>query len=292
MSLIGLPSEPRRLKVIDELTELRTSLDDLRARGRRIALVPTMGNLHQGHLALVDKARTLADVTVATIFVNPFQFGENEDFDTYPRTFEADVSALDAAQCDVLFAPNANTVYPHGPDVATRIEVPSLGEMLCGESRPTFFRGVATVVNILFNMVQPDIAMFGEKDYQQLLVVRRMVSDLKMPINVQAVPTVREPDGLALSSRNSYLSEPERRRASELYSTLMMTRDALRAGERDFPALVRRATQRLSDSGFRPDYVAIRRQSDLSEPERNDADLIVLAAAWLGETRLIDNLKV
>lgn len=292
MTLIRLPRGTRRLKVVRELSELRAVLDEARARGRRIGLVPTMGNLHEGHLSLVARAGEVADFTVTTIFVNPFQFGENEDFDTYPRTFDKDVRALDDVGCDLLYAPPATDIYPDGPDAVTRIEVPALGAILCGESRPTFFRGVATVVNILLNMVQPDVAMFGEKDYQQLLIVRRMVSDLKLRVVIEAVPTVRESDGLALSSRNSYLSAAERRRAVELFATLGATRDALLAGESDFHELSQRAVERLTRAGFRPDYVTIRRQSDLSEPEPAEQDLIVLAGAWLGDTRLIDNLKV
>ena len=292
MSLITLPFATRRLKVVHDLAALREELDAVRLRGGRIAVVPTMGNLHDGHLALVARAREVATCTVATIFVNPFQFGQNEDFDTYPRTFDRDVTALDDAHCDVLFAPLASTVYPDGPDSVTRVEVPRLSAMLCGESRPTFFRGVATVVNILFNMVQPHVALFGEKDYQQLLVIRRMVQDLHLPVSIEAVPTVREADGLAMSSRNNYLSPDERALAGRLYTVLCETRDALQRKQTDFHALAQTALETLSEVGFRTDYVAIRRASDLSEPEPGERELVVLAAAWLGTTRLIDNVKV
>jgi pantoate--beta-alanine ligase len=296
MSLIRLPfgqrACPRRLKVIHELDELRKLLDGARAGGRRIGLVPTMGNLHHGHLCLVARARELSDLTVASIFVNPFQFGKNEDFDTYPRTFDQDVEALDGAGCDVLFAPDAGTIYPDGPEKVTRVEVPALGAILCGESRPTFFRGVATVVNILFNMVQPDVAMFGEKDYQQLLVIRQMVRDLHMRVSIEAVPTVREADGLAMSSRNNYLDADERARAAVLHATLSRTRDAIRSGATDFHGLAQRALESLTDAGFRCDYFTIRRQRDLSEPEPGEGELIALAAAWMGQTRLIDNVKI
>lgn len=292
MSLKRLPFATRDLKVIDDLHALRSHLDAARARGQRIGLVPTMGNLHAGHLSLVARSREIADLTVATIFVNPFQFAPSEDFDTYPRTFDRDINALDDARCDVLFAPNAKSVYPHGPESATRVEVPELGAVLCGQSRPTFFRGVTTVVNILLNMVQPDVALFGEKDYQQLLVVRRMVSDLSMRVAIEAVPTVREADGLAMSSRNNYLTETERTRAAELYATLVSVGDALRSGSREYRELENQALERLRTIGFRPDYLEIRRLHDLAVPEPSDRDLIVLAAAWLGDTRLIDNLKV
>lgn len=296
MSLSKLPfgsrQQPRTLKVIRDLALLREALDGQRASGKRIGLVATMGNLHDGHLSLIKHARRVADVTVATIFVNPFQFAENEDFDSYPRTFDLDVEALQAAGCDVLFAPDGATVYPNALQGMTRVEVPALGTILCGESRPTFFRGVATVVNILLSMVQPDAAVFGEKDYQQLLVIRRMVSDLHMRVRIEGAPTVRESDGLAMSSRNNYLTQDERARAVCIHQCLTRSRDALRAGETDFRGLSRSALESLADAGFRTDYFTIRRSIDLSEPQPGERELVVLAAAWLGRTRLIDNLQV
>lgn len=278
-------------EVVRPLDALRERLDAVRAAGRRIALVPTMGNLHDGHLELVRQAHVHGDFVVATIFVNPFQFGPNEDFDSYPRTFEQDLAMLRAEGCHLVFAPDGRTVYPHGPDTITRVAVPGLGDILDGESRPGFFRGVATVVNILFNMTQPHVALFGEKDYQQLLVIGRMVEDLKMRVRIVAVPTVREADGLAMSSRNGYLDAAQRAVAPVLYRTLCEVRDALAGGASDLAGLEARAEAALADAGFRPDYVRIRRQSDLGMPGDGDA-LIVLAAAWLGPARLIDNLRV
>jgi len=278
-------------EVVRPLDALRERLDAVRAEGRRIALVPTMGNLHDGHMELVRQAHAHGDFVVATIFVNPFQFGPNEDFDSYPRTFEQDLALLRAQGCHLVFAPDGHTVYPHGPDTITRVAVPRVGDILDGESRPGFFRGVATVVNILFNMVQPDVALFGEKDYQQLLVIGRMVADLRMRIRIVPVATVREADGLAMSSRNGYLDARQRAVAPVLYRTLCEVRDALVAGAADHAALETRAEATLAGAGLRPDYVRIRRQADLEPPSDGDA-LIVLAAAWLGPARLIDNLRV
>jgi len=278
-------------EVVRPLDALRERLDAVRAEGARIALVPTMGNLHDGHMELVRQAHAHGDFVVATIFVNPFQFGPNEDFDSYPRTFEQDLALLRAQGCHLVFAPDGHTVYPHGPDTITRVAVPRVGDILDGESRPGFFRGVATVVNILFNMVQPDVALFGEKDYQQLLVIGRMVADLRMRIRIVPVATVREADGLAMSSRNGYLDARQRAVAPVLYRTLCEVRDALVAGAADRAALEARAEATLAGAGLRPDYVRIRRQADLEPPRDGDA-LIVLAAAWLGPARLIDNLRV
>ena len=288
----GYRAHPRQVQVMSSLGELRTELNGLRKQGRRIALVPTMGNLHEGHLSLVRKARQLADVVVTTIFVNPFQFGKNEDFETYPRTFDSDIDALDAEGCDILFAPQGRLIYPHGDEAVTRVEVPSLSNILCGESRPTYFRGVATVVNILLNMVQPDIALFGEKDYQQTLTISRMVQDLQMQVEIIPVATVREPDGLAMSSRNHYLTPAERDTAPGLYETLGAIRQEILDGDTDFHGLAQRGTEQLAFKGLRPDYFSIRRQADLCEPEPGETSLVILAAAWLGKARLIDNLKV
>ncbi len=277
-------------RVVRALDELRGLLDADRAAGRRIALVPTMGNLHDGHLELVRRAHGLGDRVVATIFVNPFQFGPSEDFDSYPRTFERDLELLAGVDCHMLFAPEGATVYPHGPDVITRVEVPRLGDILDGESRPGFFRGVATVVSILFNMVQPDVALFGEKDYQQLLVIRRMVADLKMRIRIEGVPTVRDPDGVAMSSRNGYLTAEERARAPALQRALVAARDALVSGS-EAAEVEAGGLDALAAAGMRPYYFQVRRQADMEPPGVGDP-VIVLAAAWLGRARLIDNLKV
>jgi pantoate--beta-alanine ligase len=275
---------------------LRDGLDRCRAQGRRIVLVPTMGNLHAGHMALVRGAREHGDLIIATIFVNPFQFAPGEDFDSYPRTFDGDVQMLADHGCDVVFAPTAEAVYPRGPELATQISVPELGDILCGASRPGFFRGVATVVSILLNMVQPHVAMFGEKDYQQLLIVRRMVCDLRMRVEVESVATIREADGLAMSSRNGYLSSDERARAPVLYRALTDARDTLMSGDRDFDSIRGHAFSQLAEAGFKTDYFEIRRRLELApaqpEDEPGDNKLIVLGAACLGATRLIDNIKV
>jgi pantoate--beta-alanine ligase len=274
------------------IAALRQGVRQARHGGRRIAFVPTMGNLHAGHLALVARAREVADYTVVSIFVNPFQFGEGEDFLTYPRTVEEDCVQLEQSGVDLLFLPEAEEIYPEGPARCTRIEVPELGDVLCGAFRPTFFRGVATVVGILFNAVAPDVALFGEKDYQQLILIRRMVRDLKMAIEVLGVPTIRERDGLAMSSRNRYLSEAQRGAAPSLYVTLCELRDTLRRGASDRASVEAEGIKTLQARGLRPDYLVVRRAVDLGLPQADDKDVRILAAAWLGRARLIDNIAV
>lgn len=280
------------METVADLAELDSALAKRRAAADRIVLVPTMGNLHNGHLSLLRTARDAGDFVVASIFVNPFQFGENEDFDSYPRTLEPDLQRLKAMGCDLVFIPKIKDVYPRGPERATRIEVPELGSILCGQQRPGFFRGVATVVNILFNMVRPDAAVFGEKDYQQLLVIRRMVEDLRMTIEILVGETVREPDGLAMSSRNSYLTRAEREQAPLLFQQLQHARSELRAGERDFDVVCARAVGALKAAGFKPDYFEVRRALDLGVPQTGDKELRILTASWLGKARLIDNVAV
>ncbi len=272
--------------------ELRAQIGAWRRGGERVALVPTMGNLHRGHLRLVEVARGLAERTVATIFVNPMQFGPGEDYARYPRTLDEDSHRLRSVGLDLLFAPALDEVYPRPLEAMTRVEVCSGVDILCGASRPGHFTGVATVVTKLFNMVQPDVALFGEKDYQQIHVIRRMSEDLNVPVQVVGVPTVREPDGLAMSSRNAYLSARERALAPTLYQVIRRVAERLEAGERDFAALQAEGLEALEASGFRPDYLEVRRAADLAEPGAGDADLIVLAAAWLGRARLIDNCRV
>lgn len=273
------------------LSELRESIARWRTGGQKIAFVPTMGNLHAGHLDLMAEARRRADRVVASIFVNPMQFGAGEDFDAYPRTLEADKSKLIDAGVDLLFAPSASIIYPKGADQQTRVEVPGISDVLCGASRPGHFVGVATVVCKLFNMVQPDLAVFGEKDFQQLMLIRRMVADLAIPIEIVGKSTVRESDGLAMSSRNGYLSVEERAKAPQLYRTLQATAAALQDGNRDYNGLEAEAEKALQDAGFRPDYYAIRRAEDLEMPQETEENLVILAAAYLGTTRLIDNLN-
>lgn len=277
---------------IAAIPRLRAELHAWRAQGETIAFVPTMGNLHAGHLKLVEEAKSLASKVVVSIFVNPYQFGPAEDFASYPRTLDQDAAQLREAGADLLFLPSTETLYPKGLSGITHVEVPGLSDDLCGWFRPGHFRGVATVVLKLFHLVQPDVAVFGEKDYQQLTLIRRMVADLDLDIRIHGVPTVREPSGLALSSRNCYLNAEDKERASGLYRALCQAAETLKAGERDFAAVERAQAAVLNAQGFRPDYVAIRRLADLGIPEPGDLELIVLAAARLGRTRLIDNLPV
>lgn len=276
-----------------------TTIDDLRQQvrqwrnaGERIALVPTMGSLHQGHLALVRRARQEADRVIVTIFVNPMQFVEGEDFENYPRTTQQDAAALLAEGADLLFTPAVTEVYSRPQQLQTRVEVPGLSDILCGASRPGHFVGVATVVCKLFNIVQADLALFGEKDYQQLTVIRHMADDLCIPVEIIGVPTVREEDGLAMSSRNGYLTDQERKKAPKLYRIMQNTATTIESGSQDYARLEYEAMQALEKAGFNPDYYAIRRAEDLSEPEGEGRNLIILAAAYLGRARLIDNLRV
>lgn len=279
------------MKTLHHISELRALMATWRRAGERIALVPTMGNLHAGHLKLVEMARAQADRVLTSLFVNPLQFGPKEDLDAYPRTLARDTELLAAAGNDGLFAPSEAEVYPDGREGRVRVEVPGLSDILCGAARPGHFSGVATVVTKLFNMVQPDVALFGKKDYQQLLVIRRLCRDLNLDVEIIGCPTVREADGLAMSSRNGYLSSEERALAPRLFVQLQRSAEAMRAGE-DLAAIERDASQRLASSGFAPDYVSIRRQSDLAEPGPDDRSLVILAAARLGKARLIDNLEV
>lgn len=270
------------------LIELREQVAAWRRAGERVGFVPTMGNLHEGHLQLVRAACERADRVVASVFVNPTQFGPGEDFDNYPRTETEDAARLAENGAELLFLPDVDTMYPGGTEGTTFVEVPELSGDLCGEFRPGHFRGVATVVARLFNMVQPDVAVFGEKDFQQLLVIRRMVRDLHFPVEVVGMPTHREDDGLAMSSRNQYLSAEERRRAPLLHETLQNLAAALQAGAAA-EELEARGMRALEEGGFRPEYVAIRRADDLARPGADDRDLVILAAARLGKARLIDN---
>ena len=280
------------MEVSATAADLKHRISGLRSRGRRIAFVPTMGNLHAGHLRLMERAREHADAVVASIYVNPLQFGAGEDFAAYPRTLEADLAQLRRAGVELLFLPSDAEVYPRGQAAQTFVEVPVLGDILCGASRPGHFRGVTTVVNRLFNLVTPDVALFGKKDYQQWLLIRMMVGDLGMPVQIVGVETERAADGLALSSRNGYLSEAERRVAPQLFATLGALKDQIEQ-QRTVPAEAEaRANATLTRHGFRPDYVSIRRRTDLALPGPRDAELVVLAAAWLGCARLLDNVEL
>lgn len=276
---------------IHDLANLRERLAGLRRHGR-VAFVPTMGNLHAGHLALVEEARRHADSVVVSIFVNPLQFGANEDLDKYPRTLAADQAALESVGGDLLFAPDVATMYPKPLADQTRIEVPHISNLYCGASRPGHFVGVATVVCKLLNMVQPDVAVFGKKDFQQLLVIRRMVEDLAMPIEIVGLDTVREADGLAMSSRNQYLGEEQRRQAPLLYAELQRLAARLRDGERDIDLLRKTMADALDSGGFVTDYVVVVDADSLQPVTADTKQVAILAAAQLGAARLIDNIEV
>lgn len=279
------------MQTLHTLAELRAAVRQHRQAGKRIALVPTMGNLHQGHLRLIETALQQADVVIASIFVNPLQFGPNEDLDSYPRTLADDQQKLAGAGCHLVFAPSVAEVYPEGQAQQTLVEVPELSDLHCGASRPGHFRGVTTVVCKLFNMVQPDIAVFGLKDYQQVAIIRKMVRDLCLPVDIIGVPTERADNGLALSSRNGYLTAEELAAAPLLQQTLQQTAAAVRNGDRDFPALEKAAMNALETAGFRRDFYRILNRNTL-QPAAPEDDKVILAAAFLGRARLIDNIEI
>lgn len=280
------------MNTVKTVTELRAAVARARSAGKRIGFVPTMGNLHVGHVSLIEKALQHADFVVASIFVNPLQFGPNEDLDKYPRTLLADQGKLVGAGCHLLFHPGVEDMYPHGLDSQTRVSVSGVSEGLCGGSRPGHFDGVATVVTKLFNMVQPDIAVFGEKDFQQLAVIRTLTRDLNLSVQILGAPTVRAEDGLAQSSRNGYLNAEQRAQAPALYRTLRQLADSLRDGQRDFAILLETGKAQLASAGLRPDYLEIREANSLRPATPDDRQLVILGAAFLGNTRLIDNLSL
>ena len=276
-------------------SQIRQTVAGWRVARETIALVPTMGNLHAGHLSLAQLASAHADRVILTIFVNPTQFAVGEDFESYPRTLAEDRALVEhAGTVDLLFVPKVGEVYPSGTESAFRLAVPALGGELCGASRPGHFDGVASVVLRLLNLVAPDLIVLGRKDYQQLVIIERMIADLRLPIGVIAGETQRDEDGLAISSRNDYLTEEERKRAPLLHSTLKGLSDRLASGEHDYAALEKSALAKLEESGFKPEYVEVRRAGDLGTPNgrQSPGELIVLAAAWLGRARLIDNLCI
>jgi len=277
---------------VDGVTALRAHISRARAEQKKIALVPTMGNLHEGHIALIQRARQRAEFVVASIFVNPLQFGPGEDFATYPRTLKADQHKLQEAGCDLLFCPSVQEVFPQGEQRQSRISVPVVSEGLCGAGRPGHFDGMATIVLKLLNMVRPDIALFGEKDYQQLAVIRAMVKGLDMPLSIIAVPTSRASDGLALSSRNGYLSDDERQRAPLLYRCLQDVAASIRAAQRVDEEQLSQSRERINAAGFQLEYLEVRNALDLSPNIAGVTRLTILLAARLGQTRLIDNLSV
>ena len=272
--------------------QLQSALRKSRQSSQSIAFVPTMGNLHEGHLDLVRKAHSLCDVVVVSIFVNPLQFGANEDLDSYPRTLAADKEKLFAAGVQVLYAPTVDAIYPEGMAAQTQVHVPELGDTLCGSSRPGHFDGVTTVVSKLFNIVQPDIAVFGEKDFQQLSIVRKMTTDLCLPIEIVGMRTSRDEDGVAKSSRNGFLSLEQRRIAPVIHQTLNSCREAIACGFDNFLQLESHARMKLLQAGFEPDYFAIRDARTLLPVTEATEEIAILAAARLGSTRLIDNVRL
>lgn len=277
------------MNIVSTIETLRKQVTQWKQAGETIAFVPTMGNLHQGHLSLLTKAKSLADKVVVSIFVNPLQFNNKADLSAYPRTLAADIQQLQSNQCDLLFTPMADVIYPHGMTAHTIVTVPNM-DKLCGKHRPAHFDGVATVVLKLFNMVQADIAVFGEKDFQQVALIKTMVADLNMPIDIISVPTLRETSGLAMSSRNQYLTKQQREQAAELYQTLLTVKQKIEQGSDDFLQLQKEAVDTLTALGFEPDYVDIRRSDNLALAKLGDKSLQILVAAQLGTARLIDNI--
>lgn len=281
------------MRSVSSARDLRAAIDAARAAGHAIAFVPTMGNLHAGHHSLLHLARERAGFVVASVFVNPTQFGPNEDFARYPRTPEADAAGLAAQGCDLLFLPAVDEIYPFGADAAVRVHVPGVTATLEGALRPGHFDGVATVVAKLFHLVQPDVAVFGQKDYQQLLVIRRMVRDLAFPLEILAAPIVREANGLAMSSRNQYLDASTRERAGVIHATLQAMRAAVQGAGMAYAQIESMARAQLEEAGFVPDYAVLRRAEDLSDPAADErTGLVALIAARAGSTRLIDNLLI
>lgn len=275
--------------IIETLPLLRQQIRRLRMEGKRVALVPTMGNLHDGHMKLVDEAKARADVVVVSIFVNPMQFDRPEDLARYPRTLQEDCEKLNKRKVDLVFAPSVKEIYPNGTETHTYVDVPGLSTMLEGASRPGHFRGVSTIVSKLFNLVQPDIACFGEKDFQQLALIRKMVADMGFDIEIVGVPIMRAKDGLALSSRNGYLTAEQRKIAPGLYKVLSSIADKLQVGERDLDEIITIAGRELNEKGFRADDIQIRDADTLLEVSETSKRAVILVAAWLGDARLIDN---
>ena len=290
MALSKQRPDDQPMKICADIQQLRTQLARWRSAGEQIALVPTMGNLHAGHLSLIETARAQADRVIVSVFVNPSQFGPGEDLDAYPRTPADDQAKLSTAGADLLYLPTQQAIYPFGVKAMTRVTVPALSALLCGASRPGHFDGVTSVVCRLFNIVQPDSAVFGQKDYQQLLLIQRMVTDLHLPIRILSAPIVRADDGLALSSRKQYLSDAERAQAPALYAALQQAGRDIVGGRGDFAALEAEGAARLLAAGMRHDYFAVRQAADLAPPRAGGESLVVLAAAYCGPARLIDNI--
>lgn len=286
-----MATDPPLAKIIESIAELRQQVQQWRRDGLRIALVPTMGSLHAGHLSLTELAARHADRVVVSIFVNPLQFAAGEDFDRYPRDLAHDQQALAAMPVSAIFAPSEATLYPRGRSGITQVSLPGLSAEFCGAHRAGHFEGVTTVVSLLFNLVQPDVAVFGQKDYQQLVIISQMVRDLHFPVEIVSAPTVREPSGLAMSSRNAFLSAEQKARAAVLHEQLQQTAQALRNGRRDFAVLEQQAAAKLSAAGLQPQFFAIRDRA-IGAPTAQGDQFVILAAALLGTTRLIDNCLV
>lgn len=280
------------MQSITEIKSLRSQIKAWRQAGLSVAFVPTMGNLHRGHFSLVEKAKTLADKVVVSIFVNPMQFGANEDLDNYPRTLSEDKQGLAELGTDIVFTPSVSTIYPNGLGEQSFVDVPGVSLGYCGGSRPGHFKGVATVVTKLFNLVQPDYACFGEKDFQQLQVIKTMARDLSMPVEIIGVPTMREVSGLAMSSRNGYLSAEQKTTATALFKALGQCAEQLKQGNKDFTSLKTHAKQSLKQAGLKPDYFEIAQRDTLKTATLDDNHFVILAAAFLGSVRLIDNMQV
>ena len=281
------------MKIVHTIAEVQAAVAACKAEGKRVGFVPTMGNLHGGHLTLVEKAREACDVVVVSIYVNPLQFGPNEDYDSYPRTMEQDSQLLIDHGVDILYACQTQEIYPEGSENHTHVSVEVLDGMHCGKTRPGFFTGIATVVSKLFNIVRPDAAVFGEKDFQQITIIRKMVLDMCMPVEIIGAPIAREPTGLAKSSRNGYLTREEREViAPRLHQCMLEAREAILAGERDYDLLRRNAFAKLAEAGFKPDYFNISSTKTLLPAGPDEKSLVILAAGYLGKARLIDNTTV
>ena len=280
------------MKTFHHIASLRETLNQYRSEGKTIGFVPTMGNLHSAHLALVQTAKTKADIVVASIFVNRLQFGLNEDWDRYPRTLDADTEKLQGVGCDYLFYPSESEIYPNGMDQQTRVIVPSMADVLCGASRPGHFEGVTTVVSKLFNIVQPNTAVFGIKDFQQLAIIRRMVEDLCIPVDIVAGEIVREQDGLAMSSRNHFITEQERPRANQLNLSLNWVREQIRLGDKEFQHLENQAKSQIKSAGFTPDYLSVCNSKTLEPAANDDLNITILGAMYTEKARLIDNVSI
>ena len=280
------------MEIYHHVSSMRQALHSARSEGKRVGFVPTMGNLHAAHLALVETAKKHADVVVVSIFVNRLQFGLNEDWDKYPRTLEADANKLRSVACDYLLCPEETEIYPNGMDAQTRVIVPSMADVLCGASRPGHFEGVTTVVSKLFNIVQPDVAVFGIKDYQQLAIIRRMVQDLCIPVDIIAGDIVREADGLAMSSRNGFITAKERPKANQLHLSISWVVEQIQGGERDFLSLENTAMAQIVAAGYRPDYMKVCNSQSLEPAAHDDVEITVLGAMYTESARLIDNASL